>query len=103
MKKNNEDYELLVVAEVTNLSDKEKFEKHLKKEGFWEIENEPFAYSAKSSTPIFHTRAYIYEVFSKALQKTTSDNCNLIIQLGENPVEGCCYDYELKTFREVKL
>ena len=93
----------MVVAKIENLGDKTKFEKHLKKEGFNLVENEPFAYEAKSTTPIPHTRAFIHEVFSKALSKTTSKECKIILQLSSNPLEAYSYDYEHKFFNQIKI
>ena len=65
--------EVLVLLDVGGLEDKEKFEKHVKKEGFKPVEGEDFVYTATSTTTTFSTKAYILEVFktgsfSKAAQ-----------------------------------
>jgi len=62
----SKEYDVLIVVEVKNLIDKESFDKYLKKEGLVEIEGEKFAYKGVSSTPIFHTRAFLEDTFKKA-------------------------------------
>ena len=42
--------EVLVLLDVGGLEDKEKFEKHVKKEGFKTVEGEDFVYTATSTT-----------------------------------------------------
>ena len=61
--------EVLVLLDVGGLEDKEKFEKHVKKEGFNPVEGEDFVYTGHSTTTTFSTKAYILEVFKKGLQK----------------------------------
>ncbi|MDZ7818046.1 MAG: hypothetical protein U5K55_05260 [Aliarcobacter sp.] len=61
--------EVLVLLDVGGLEDKEKFEKHIKKEGFKLVEGEDFVYTAQSSTTTFSTKAYILEVFQKRSSK----------------------------------
>ena len=57
-----EEMEVLVLLDVVEIEDKNKFEKHLKREGFKIVEEEEFVYTAKSSTTMFSTKAYILEV-----------------------------------------
>ena len=99
----SKEYEVLVVVEVENLKDKVAFDKYLKKEGLVEIEGEEFAYKGVSSTPLFHTRAFLEDTFKKALKKALKkgknfDNFKMIVQLGENPLEVYKYNKEKESF-----
>ncbi len=95
--------ELLVLLDVAGLEDKEKFEKHVKKEGFFTVEGENFVYTAKSSTSLFATKAYILEVFKVGLQKVNFDGeANLIFLLNETPYPAYYYDKTTKDFEQVK-
>ena len=95
----SKEYEVVVVVEVENLEDKKVFDKYLKKEGLKEIEGEEFAYKGVSSTPLFHTRAFLEDTFKKALKKGKSfDSFKMIVQLGENPLEVYKYNKERKSF-----
>ncbi|MGB5918118.1 MULTISPECIES: hypothetical protein [unclassified Arcobacter] len=97
-----ENIELVVILEVENLEDKEKFEKHLKKEGFSIVPEEEFVYTGISSTTTFSTKAYILEVFKKGLQKTAFDSCNMVFLLNETPYPPYTYDKTTNDFEEVK-
>ncbi len=90
------DYEILLVLEA--VENKQIFEKHLIKEGFKKIENEPFAYSAKANLPLMNTRAYIFGVLKEAMELSKNDSCRFICQLGNNEFECYKYDENLKTF-----
>ncbi|PLY07905.1 MAG: hypothetical protein C0625_04155 [Arcobacter sp.] len=92
--------EVLVLLDVEALEDKEKFEKHVKREGFIVVEEEEFVYTAKSSTTMFSTKAYILEVFKKGLQKTNFESANLVFLLNETPYPPYYYD---KTINEFEL
>lgn len=94
--------EVLVLLDVSNLEDKEKFEKHLKKEGFKVVENEEFVYMGNSTTTTFSTKAYILEVFKKGLQKTNFDNANLVFLLNETPYPAYYYDKNTNSFELVE-
>lgn len=99
----SEPIELLVLLEVTELEDKETFEKHVKKEGFHAVEDEPFVYTAKSSTTLFATKAYILEVFKVGLQKVNfNGNASLVFLLNETPYPAYIYDQTTKSFEEAK-
>ena len=93
---------VLLVIDVEDLNDKIAFEKHLKKEGFDAIEGETFAYKGISTTPVMHTRAFIFEVVSKALEKSPAKHLSIVCQIGENPMETYIYDKNTKFFNEVK-
>ncbi len=98
-----EQIELLVLLDVTFLEDKEKFEKHVKKEGFLKVEGEEFVYTAKSSTSLFSTRAYILEVFKVGLQKVNfKGEANLIFILNEISYPAYYYDKTTKGFELVQ-
>ena len=94
--------EVLVLLDVGGLEDKEKFEKHVKKEGFKPVEGEDFVYTATSTTTTFSTKAYILEVFKKGLQKNKFNDANLIFLLNETPYPAYYYDKTTNDFEEVK-
>jgi|ERR1711879_375988 len=100
MEKQNQQMDVLILLDVSELEDKPKFEKHLKKEGFKVVEEENFVYTAKSSTTMFSTKAYILEVFKKGLQKTNFSDANLVFLLNETPYPPYYYD---KTTNEFEL
>lgn len=98
-----EQIELLVLLDISSLDEKEKFEKHLKKEGFKTVENENFVYTAKSSTTLFATKAYILEVFKVGLQKVNfSGDANLIFLLNETPYPPYYFDKTTNSFELVE-
>jgi len=94
--------DVLVLLEVKGLQNIEKFEKHLKKEGFKKIENEEFVYAGNSTTITFATKAYILEVFKKALQKSGFDSANLVFLLNETTYPPYYYDKNTNSFELVK-
>ena len=103
MEKQNEQMEVLVLLDIAQLEDKEKFEKHLKKEGFKVVEEEPFVYTAKSSTTMFSTKAYILEVFKVGLWKQEfKGDANLVFLLNETPYPPYYYDKNTKEFELVQ-
>ena len=94
-----EQIDLLVLLDISSLNEKEKFEKHLKKEGFKIVENENFVYTGKSSTTLFSTKAYILEVFKVGLQKCDFEGeANLVFLLNETPYPTYYYDKKTKEF-----
>ncbi len=93
-----EKIEVLVLLDVTGLDNKEKFEKHLKKEGFIVAEEEEFVYTAQSSTTTFSTKAYILEVFRKGLSKNEFSAANLIFLLNETPYPAYYFDKKTNDF-----
>ncbi len=98
-----EQIELLVLLDIGNLKDKERFEKHLKKEGFKIVEGESFVYTAKSSTTLFATKAYILEVFKVGLQKIDFNaEANLIFLLNETPYPPYYFDKRTRSFELVE-
>jgi hypothetical protein len=90
--------EIIVLLDVGGLEDKEKLEKHLKKEGFKLVEGEDFVYTADSSTTTFSTKAYILEVFKKGLQKNKFNDANLIFLLNETTYPTYFYDKTTNDF-----
>ncbi len=97
-----EELDVLVLLDVAGLEDKEKFEKHVKREGFSPVEGENFVYTAKSTTTTFSTKAYILEVFKKGLQKNSFTDANLIFLLNETPYPAYFYDKQTNDFEEAK-
>ncbi len=94
---------VILIIDAKNLNEKRVFDKHLKREGFDEIEGEEFAYEGEAHTHLFNTRAYILEVVTKALAKTSFDACKIIFQIGENPMEAYIFESNKKGFFETKV
>ena len=98
-----EQIEVLVLLDITGLEDKEKFEKHVAREGFEVLEGENFVYTAKSSTTTFSTKAYILEVFKKGLHKQEfKGEANLIFLLNETPYPAYYFDKKTNDFELVE-
>ena len=97
-----ESIELIVILELVGLEDKERFEKHIKREGFQVVEGEEFVYTAKSTTTTFATKAYILEVFKKGLQKNNFTSCDMVFLLNETPYPAYTYDKSTNDFEEIK-
>ncbi len=98
-----EQLEVLVLLDITGLENKEKFEKHIVREGFIVVEEENFVYTAKSSTTTFSTKAYILEVFKKGLHKQDfKGEANLIFLLNETPYPAYYYDKNTNDFELVE-
>jgi hypothetical protein len=95
--------QVILVLEIEGLSDKALFEKHLKKEGFTPIVDEPFSYEGTTTTHLFSTRAFILEVVDKGLKKSGFLTCKLMFQVGENPMEAYVFDTLLGEFKEVNV
>lgn len=87
-----------LVIDVQGLKDKSIFDKHLSKEGFTLIKDEDFAYKGTAHTHLFNTRAYIMDVISTGLEKSGFDSCNIMFQVGENPMEAYKYNHNNGTF-----
>ena len=98
-----EGIEVVVLLDVGGLEDKEKFEKHVKKEGFKAVEGEDCVYTARSTTTTFSTKAYILEVFRKGLQKNSFNDANLIFLLNETPYPTYYYDKDTNDFELVQV
>ncbi len=94
---------VVLIVDVLNLADRPVFEKHLKREGFIKIEGEDFAYEGEAHTHLFNTRAYILEVVTKGLSKSGFDECRIIFQIGENPMEAYIFDEQKREFVEAKI
>ena len=96
--------DVLVLLDVVGLEDIDRFEKHVKKEGFIKVENEDFVYTGNSTTTTFATKAYILEVFKKGLQKSGFESASLVFLLNETPYPPYIYDKNTNDFElsEVK-
>ncbi|MDD2974262.1 MAG: hypothetical protein PHZ10_04065 [Aliarcobacter cryaerophilus] len=96
--------DVLVLLDVVGLEDIDKFEKHVKKEGFIKVQNEDFVYTGNSTTTTFATKAYILEVFKKGLQKSGFETASLVFLLNETPYPPYIYDKNTNDFElsEVK-
>jgi hypothetical protein len=87
-----------LVVDAQGLKNKSIFDKHLKKEGLALVADEDFAYEGVAHTHLFNTRAYIMDVISTGLGKSGFDNCKIMFQVGENPMEVYRYNHENGTF-----
>ncbi len=94
--------EVLIVLDVSELKDKEKFERYVKREGFKIVEGEEYVYAGESTTSAFSTMAYILDVFKTGLQKVEFLDANLTFLLNETPFPTYYYDKDTKCFEEVK-
>jgi hypothetical protein len=94
---------VVLVTQIEALKDKDIFERHLKKEGFTPVVNEPFTYEGNTTTHLFSTRAFILEVVEKGLKKSGFLTCKIIFQVGKNPMEAYVFDTLQDSFTEVKL
>ncbi|RXJ99135.1 hypothetical protein CRU98_07165 [Arcobacter sp. CECT 8986] len=97
-----EELEVLVVLELEGLKDQEVFEKHITKEGFKIVEGEKYAYSGKSTTGTFGTKAFILEIFRKGLLKSGFDDCGMIFQIGDLPWQAYKFDKNTNDFEKVQ-
>jgi len=94
---------VILIVDIEGLKDQAIFEKHLKKEGFTPIVDEPFTYEGNTTTHLFSTRAFILEVVEKGLKKSGFLTCKLIFQVGENPMEAYLFNTLQDAFVEVTL
>lgn len=94
---------VVLVADIKGLQDKETFEKHLKREGFKPIPDEPFSYIGETTTPKINTVLYIFDAVEKGMKKSGFDDCKIIFQIGEYPMEGYRYDRAQDKFIGVDL
>ena len=90
--------EVLLFLEVLNQDNKVVFDKHLKKEGFNSVPEEPYVYIGESTTTTFATKAYILQVIEKGLLKTKFDSCNLVFLLNETPYPAYTFDKKTNGF-----
>ena len=95
--------DVLVLLDVVGLEDKDKFEKHVKKEGFIKVPNEDFVYTGNSTTTTFATKAYILEVFKKGLQKSGFETASLVFLLNETPYPTYYFDKNTNDFELVQV
>lgn len=96
--------DVIVLLEASGLIDQERMEKHLKKEGFNKADGEEFVYVGNSTTTTMATKAYILNVFKKALQKSGFTDARLIFLLNEIAYPPYIYDKNTDDFEisEVK-
>ena len=98
-----EPVEVLLVASIEGLLDKAVFEKHLKREGFTPIPDEPFTYLGESTTHKVNTVLYIHSALKRALAKAGFTACKIIFQIGDYPMEAYRYDLIKSDFVPVEL
>ncbi|OCL87727.1 hypothetical protein AAX26_00815 [Aliarcobacter thereius] len=90
--------DVLVLLDVVGIVDKDRFERHVKKEGFIKVDGEEFVYTGHSTTTTFSTKAYILEVFKKGLQKAGFSSASLVFLLNETPYPTYIYDKNTNDF-----
>ncbi len=90
--------DILIILDIIDLEDKNTFEKHIVKEGFTVVENERFVYTGTSTTSSFASKAYILEVFKKALEKTRFQSANMVFLLNEMPYPPYIYNKQTNEF-----
>jgi len=100
---NEEKQEVVLVVSTEGLQDKEKFEKQLKREGFSPIPNEPFTYLGETTTHKINTVLYIHSAVHRALSKAGFEQCKIIFQIGEYPMEAYQYDLENREFTGIDI
>ncbi|OCL83745.1 hypothetical protein [Arcobacter porcinus] len=90
--------DVLVLLDVVGIEDRDRFERHVKKEGFVKVDGEEFVYTGHSTTTTFSTKAYILEVFKKGLQKAGFSTASLVFLLNETPYPAYYYDKDTNDF-----
>lgn len=95
--------DVLVLLDIVGLEDRDKFEKHVKKEGFNKAENEEFVYTGNSTTTTMATKAYILNVFKKALQKAGFKDAKIIFLLNEIAYPPYIFDHDTDDFELEKV
>lgn len=95
---NPEEVEVIVVLDVEGLADRAAMEKHLKREGLRPIEGEPFAYLGHTSTDPIRTLLYVQDGVKKALHKGGFASANMMVSIGEYPMESYRFDRESDAF-----
>ena len=95
---NPEEVEVIVVIDVEGLADRTAMEKHLKREGLRPIEGEPFAYLGQTSTDKIRTLLYVQDGVKKALHKGGASSANMMVSIGEYPMESYRFDQERDAF-----
>ena len=95
---NPKDVEVIVVLDLEGLADRAAMEKHLKREGLRPIEGEPFAYLGHTSTDKIRTLLYVQDGVKKALHKGECTSANMMVSIGEYPMESYRFDRERDAF-----
>jgi len=95
--------EVVLLLNIEGLLDQEALEKHLKREGFSPVPNEPFSYLGETTTHKINTVLYIHSAVQRALTKAGFSTCKMIFQIGEYPMEAYRYDPLQRTFVPMAL
>ena len=95
---NPEEVEVIVVLDVEGLADRTAMEKHLKREGLRPIEGEPFAYLGQTTTDKIRTLLYVQDGVKKALHKGGFVSANMMVSIGEYPMESYRFDRVSESF-----
>lgn len=95
-KEEKKEIDVLVLLEADELGNKEEFNKLLGKEGFKEIEKG--VYSGKSTTTIFLTKTFIFEVFKKSLKSVGFKDARIVFLLNEIAYPPYQFDHKTNEF-----
>ncbi len=89
-----QEQEVIVVLDIAGLSDQAAMEKHLRREGLKPIEGEPFAYLGRTTTHKINTLLYVHDGVKKAIHKGGFASCNMMVSIGDEPIETYRFDRE---------
>jgi hypothetical protein len=95
--------EVVVVLTVEGLSDRSKMERHLKREGLHPIEGEPFAYLGSTTTDPIKTLLFVFDGIKKAIHKGGFVDCDMMVSIGEYPMEAYRFDRERDEFVAIAM
>ena len=78
-----QEQEVIIVLDVTGLTDRAAMEKHLRREGLVAVEGEPFAYRGSTTTGVDKTLLYVFDAVKKAIRKGGAGECAMVVAVGE--------------------
>ena len=90
--------DVIIVLDIQGLNDRQAMEKHLRREGLKTIEGEPFAYMGSTTTHKINTLLYVHDGVKKAIHKGGFSSCNMMVSIGEEPMESYRFDRERDAF-----
>jgi hypothetical protein len=95
--------DVVVAIDAEELKDEAAFIAHLRQEGLEHVEEEEgLVFAGSSQTPVTQTRAYIFEVVTKAIEQSPASFCHMVCMIGENPMEGYRFDADSRLFVEAE-
>jgi len=93
-----QEQEVIVLLDIQGIENRLAMEKHLKREGLKAIDGEPFAYMGTTTTHKLNTLLYVLDGVKKAIHKGGFSSCNMMVSIGEEPMETYRFDREQDTF-----